>query len=534
MMPPMRSLIPLLIALLLPSSALACGGFFCSQINVEPIQQNAERILFEINGDGTITATVEIRYQGSPDAFSWVVPVPSELGPDDLDVAAPSSALLLLDDATAPVVVPPPTDCLRPDAPFGVDRAMSAGGAESDDNGVDVIDLPVVGPFQPQMLRADDADALVTWLNDNDYLITPEMEPLVAEYVSGNMWFLALKLTPGAGVEDIAPISMTYPSDQPMVPIQLTGVAAEPEMGVLTFVAGESRFESANFDNLELDLTQVQVHPLTGQQNYYPLLSWQMDEAGGQAVITQFAGDLGTAVANAENRWSWNEDYSDDLDWLGEVSARHGQITRLYARMSAWEMTTDPVFRASSGGNVSNVLDLSDRETVDSCADDAFDRLPCGDLYCGQDAQCGTTEQGDGCLCPTGTTARRITSPILGGSGLGATVVCDRLDTEMLGSLQEIGLSAADPCERESCGENGACVALNGFATCRCDEGFAAVDDGSFLTCAESTQSFDADRLLWTEGCDSGCQAGGGGSAGILALFGALGLLRRRRGEHAA
>jgi hypothetical protein len=333
-------------------------------------------------------------------------------------------------------------------------------------------------------------------------------------------------------VSDIAPISMTYPGNEPMVPIQLTGVGAEPEMGVLTFIAAGSRFESVNFENLAIDLDKVQVHPLTGQQNYYPLLSWQIDEAGGQAVVTQFAGDALDAVQNAQDAWSWNEDYADDLAWLDGVGQRNGQITRLYTRLSAWEMTRDPVFAASSGGAVDRMLDLSDRETVDSCADDAFDRLPCGDLYCGDGAQCGVTDSGDGCLCPAGTTARRITTPILGGSGLAATVVCDRLDSEMLGTLQEIGLSAADPCANDSCGDAGQCVGLNGFATCRCDEGFAAVDDGSFLTCEKSTQAYDADRLLWVTGCDSDCNAAGGGARGagaFLALFGLLGALGRRR-----
>lgn len=530
MIRPMRTLLPFLLALALPSPALACGGFFCSQINVEPVQQNAERILFEINADGTITATVEIRYQGSPDAFSWVVPVPSELTGDDLDVAAPANALILLDDATTPAVIPPPTECNRPDVPGVMRSSDSAGfGGDDDDEGVEVIDLPVVGPFQPQMLRATDADVLVDWLNENDYLITPEMEPLIAEYVAGEMWFLALKLTPGADISDISPISMTYPGEAPMVPIQLTGVGAEPEMGVLTFIAGESRYESMNFDNLAIDADQIQVHPITGQQNYYPLLSWKMDEAGGHAVATQFSGDAAGAVQGARDRWSWNEDYADDLTWLDGVGQRHGQITRLYARLSAWEMSEDPVFIPSSGGAVSNVIDLSGRDPVDICADNASDRVLCGDFYCGEDAFCGNTDLGDGCLCPAGSTARRITAPILGGSGLTTTVVCDRLDSEMLGSLQAIGLAADDPCASESCGEHGTCLSLNGFATCSCEEGFAAVDDGSFLTCAQAKQTFEADRLLWATGCDDGCQASGGGAGGGLALLGLLGVVGRRR-----
>lgn len=67
--------------LLTASPALACGGFFCTSV---PIDQSAERIIFTINDDNTITAIVGINYVGAAEDFSWVVPVPSV---PELDVA---------------------------------------------------------------------------------------------------------------------------------------------------------------------------------------------------------------------------------------------------------------------------------------------------------------------------------------------------------------------------------------------------------------------------------------------------------------
>jgi hypothetical protein len=50
--------------------ALACGGFFCSQ--QQPVNQAAERIIFADNGDGTVTAVIQILYQGpSESRHSW-------------------------------------------------------------------------------------------------------------------------------------------------------------------------------------------------------------------------------------------------------------------------------------------------------------------------------------------------------------------------------------------------------------------------------------------------------------------------------
>ena len=527
------SLLALASALLLPTSALACGGFFCASATLAPVQQNAERILFEVPGDGTITATVEIRYMGSPSNFSWVVPVPTQLGDGDLEVLAPPNALALLDDATAPSLIPPPTTCSDAGglAPRASGAAFdSAGGDDDDEDGVEVIDLPTVGPFEPQVLSATDADALVDWLNANGYLITREMEPLVAEYVAGGMWFLALKLTHEAGVEDIAPISMTYEADRPMVPIQLTGVAAEPEMGILTFIAADSRFEANNFTNLELNIDDVMVHPVSGRQNYYPLLSWRMDEAGGKAAVTQFAGDFTGAANTASDRWSWSEEYGEDLAWLTALGQEYSQVTRLYSRMSAWEMNEDPVFAESTGGAVGNVLDLSYRDAVEICSNDAEQPTPCGDMYCGVGSSCGLTDVGEGCVCASGSVARQITAPLLGGGGLISTIVCDQLDSEMLGSMEEMGLDAGDPCDTLTCGSNGECRGLNGFPTCACDEGYAAVANGGFMTCESPSATFTPDALLWTPtACNGDCNAGGEGASGLLALFMLLGLVRRRQ-----
>ena len=49
--------------------------------------QTAERILFRVNDDDTITAIVEIQYAGPPSQFGWVLPVSPGLTVDDLGTA---------------------------------------------------------------------------------------------------------------------------------------------------------------------------------------------------------------------------------------------------------------------------------------------------------------------------------------------------------------------------------------------------------------------------------------------------------------
>ncbi len=87
-------------SLLAAAPALACGGAFCSSVQPVPVEQNAERILFEIDPKGWISTTVEISYTGDPSDFAWVVPVPSA---PTLEIA-PGDVLLRIDDATSPIL----------------------------------------------------------------------------------------------------------------------------------------------------------------------------------------------------------------------------------------------------------------------------------------------------------------------------------------------------------------------------------------------------------------------------------------------
>jgi hypothetical protein len=144
------------------------------------------------------------------------------------------------------------------------------------------------------------------------------------------------------------------------------------------------------------------------------------------------------------------------------------------------------------------------------------------------DALCATTEAGvEGCVCADGSTARAISEPLRPGGIAVPTVTCQVNDLEFLASEVEAG-GVADPCETYSCGDSGACVAVNGFPTCRCDEGFAAVPVGDgTAVCARVRRTFGPDQIGRLAGCSS-CDASAG-SASLFSLLALLPLIRRRR-----
>ena len=522
-----------------PSPAHACGGLFCSN---SPVDQNAERILFEVHETNHVTATVEISYAGDPGAFSWIVPVPET--PSEMDVA-PASALRLLDQATAPIIIPPPTTCNSASnrvfdsgtAP-APEAAADAGGG----GGVVVEDLPAVGPYDPEVVSSDDPQALIDWLEDNDYLITDEMKPFIAEYSADGFKFLGVKLLPDAGVSDISPLRFTCPSPDgtPLIPLKLTAVASEPEMGILVWVAGQERFAPVNYRQVKVDSDQVQFDPRLGQSNYYALASWLIDEEGGKAFITEYAGPTNDDLKNAVNGVFLNTaDFEESRTWLQEKLDAFPYITRMYSRMSGWEMDDDPVFQANAGSDVSNVHDLSDRPPVEVCGDIDVEGVPCGNTYCGIGSRCAVTSDGEeGCVCESGSFARAITVPRGRGLPLGGSVTCQDASLDL---LQSVVGQISDPCAGFGCGEGGQCVPLNGFATCECDEGFVAVQDFNQpggLECREVSRVFAPEQLLWPEGVPTGAEcacvdvqtrgAVGGGVA-LIALLGFVGLGRRRK-----
>ncbi|MBM66651.1 MAG: hypothetical protein CMH55_10495 [Myxococcales bacterium] len=554
----------------------ACGGLFCGNT---PVDQTAERILFEVNGDNTTSAVIEIQYQGRAEDFSWVIPVPALWGvcatadgeahrdnetghptrcqvgeeespcsggvlPEGLTCQAlevvPPSVVRALDLMTNPVIIPPPTTCSDRGGRGGVmfADATVAAPESNDAGGVQVTELPSVGPFAPILVSGDDAQELVDWLEENEYAITQEMVPLVADYVAREYQFLAMKLEPGADVSDIQPIKMTCPGDTPSIPLVLTGVAAEPEMGVKVFIMGDNRYQAGeDWSNVEIDVNMVNFNPIDGSHNYFGLVSWELDKAGGRGFITQFAGPTGQGPLANVPPMGRIEDAEETAAYLRTLFERYGYMSRLYSRVSGWEMLSDPVFVSLDGGDVPRQLDLSDREPIEVCGDNNF-RVACGRFYCGEGARCGITrEGGEGCVCPEGTVARVVSGPQgVGRNNPRATVYCANENFDMLASMAPDIDTPGNPCQAIDCGA-GTCKIIGGAATCACDDHQVAVlsepNNRASLTCVEAFKTFEPTQLLWPVSAGgAGCGCGASApleTAGLLAFLAGFMVLRRRR-----
>jgi MYXO-CTERM domain-containing protein len=271
--------------LLTAPRAEACGGFFCSRV---PIDQAGERIVFGVR-DNTVEAHIQIQYQGEAEKFSWVVPMPAL---PTLEVGSPLIFGYLDGRTQARFNLQWQNSCQtdpRAGPVFdGADGAPPAAEAPTAGGGVVVVSQSEVGPYDAAILQAEQATALSHWLVDNGYDLTPQGAQALEPYVGKGNYFVALKLQQNKQVGDLRPIVVRFEGNRPCIPIKLTAIAARPDMPIIAYVLASKRAIPVNYRHVLINPTRIDW--LRFGSNYSQVATAAVDEAGGQAFLTEFAG----------------------------------------------------------------------------------------------------------------------------------------------------------------------------------------------------------------------------------------------------
>lgn len=289
------------VGLLSAPRAEACGGFFCSQA---PIDQAGERIVFGVSGN-SVEAHIQIQYAGEAEKFAWVVPVQAR---PELSLGS-AQLFTYLDGVTQPrfqLQWEPSCEPLFPgpiNAPSVEDSGPPSG---SGDGGVVVVAREDVGPYDAATLTADDAVALRTWLTTNGYDIPEAAGEALSPYVGNGYYFVALKLQQNKDVGDLRPIVLKFAGNRPCVPIRLTAIAARPDMPIIAYVLADKRAIPLNYRHVLINPTRVDW--LGGGRNYPMVATEAVDEAGGRAFLTEFAGNATTFAQNFAQGFGRNYD----------------------------------------------------------------------------------------------------------------------------------------------------------------------------------------------------------------------------------
>ncbi len=298
------------VSVLAPSPARACGGFFCSAATQSPIYQAGERIVFVKHGQ-RVTMHIEVRYEGEPTEFAWLLPLPehpqgADGQPLPLDEAVTISSPRLfdaLDAATVPQFtvngsVEDNDECDGFSCGASEVSASARGGfapnlgGESPDPDVKVVDAARVGPYDAQLIEAQSSQALYDWLNANGYYQDPAAKQLLGHYLGLGYVFLGIRLQSGKDTGDLRPIALTFNEQAPCVPLRLTGIAATPDMPITVFVAGPGRAVPKNFIHAVVNPMALDWPNVT---NYFDVVKDAVDTASGRAWVTESSGPVALA-----------------------------------------------------------------------------------------------------------------------------------------------------------------------------------------------------------------------------------------------
>lgn len=279
-------------ALFLSQPAEACGCF-APPSAIDTVIQAGERIVFAVR-DGKVIQHVQIQYAGNAQDFGWLLPLPSvptlKLGSDELFAELNTRTVPTYDTTTV-------FECRSATPAF----SLGCGGFAPSSRGT--VDLgtqdagtysPLVvqasiGPYEYAVLKADDRNEMLNWLNANHYFVPAGTDSAVTPYIQPGAFFLALRLKAGANVTDITPVVLEYVAQYPMIPLVLTSVGATPHMGIQVFMVGNGRGVPRNYHHAVLNDSLLGW--MEGSTNYQSLVTRAVGEAPGKhAFVTEYAG----------------------------------------------------------------------------------------------------------------------------------------------------------------------------------------------------------------------------------------------------
>ena len=261
--------------------AAACGGCFHPPTET-PTVVTDHRMIFSISKDQS-TLYDQIKYTGSPSSFAWVLPISGEV-----TVGISSDIVFAgLDQLTQTQINPPPMNC--PPPPQCRNSSSSSGssgfsaGAEDAPPGVNVIKKEVVGPYETVQLQATTPNALNQWLADNGFAVPADVLPVITKYQQESFNFLALKLIPGKGVQDMRPVRVSTKGANVALPLRMVAAGTGPNVGISLWLLGEGRYEPQNFGSFIIATDELAWDWTQNKSNYTELRAAKTTAGNGRS-----------------------------------------------------------------------------------------------------------------------------------------------------------------------------------------------------------------------------------------------------------
>ncbi|HWL84269.1 MAG TPA: DUF2330 domain-containing protein, partial [Polyangiaceae bacterium] len=251
---------------LLPKLAEAFCGFYVSGADAK-LFNNATQVVMMRDGTRTVLS-MQNNYQGPPENFAMVVPVPVVLQKENVKTL-PREIFDKVDTLTAPRLVEywEQDPCTLPEPPMEAmamaPMAQHAARAPSADAayGVKIEAQFTVGEYEVVVLSAQDSTGLDRWLHDNHYKIPAGAEPYLRPYVQKGSKFFVAKVDVskvkferiGNGPEQavLSPLRFHYDAETFELPIRLGLINSGGTQDlIVNILARGQRYEVTNYGNV--------------------------------------------------------------------------------------------------------------------------------------------------------------------------------------------------------------------------------------------------------------------------------------------
>jgi hypothetical protein len=294
----------LALTALSPSDARACGA--CYSQTSESTVVSDHRMALSVSQERTILWD-QIRYQGSPSEFAYVVPI----RPGSYLEASNEAWFTALDAATRPIVMQP--QVARGGSSGGRARNVGCGGGARSVSGcsadtyaadslgdgadepavpppVEIVNQEVVGPYESVTLRSRDPLELDAWLSEHGFTVPKASGPVIADFVAGGFDFIALRLRPGKTVRAMQPIRIVSPGADATMPLRMMKIGAGNRLGITLWVLAEGRYRAGRgFTNVAVEPEKISWDFSANRSTYQELSRSAMATDGGRGVLTEYA-----------------------------------------------------------------------------------------------------------------------------------------------------------------------------------------------------------------------------------------------------
>jgi hypothetical protein len=242
-----------------PASAFC--GFYVAKGDAK-LFNKASKVVIARHLDRTVI-TMANDYQGDPSEFAMVIPTPSVLTREQINVGDPA-VMDHIDAFTAPRLVEyfDKNPCVQRrmralTMQSAVQEDSSGGPARNNSLGVTVEAEYTVGEYDIQILSARQSGGLATWLTENGYTLPDGAETVLSDYVGAGMKFFVARINleekAKSGVNYLRPLQIAFNSPDFMLPIRLGTLNADGEQELFVFtVTRQFRVESANYRTVKM------------------------------------------------------------------------------------------------------------------------------------------------------------------------------------------------------------------------------------------------------------------------------------------